>query len=161
MRLCFMGDFESIHLRRWIKHFIEQGHQVSLLSYSGESVQMEGLEVHSLVEDSSGEPQRLPSKPPPSRTREWAHRLLPFGLLTARMSLKWLRHGIKKKLQEIQPDILHGHFLVEHGLYAAITGFSPLVVSAWGSDLLLHPQSSLINRLLVSYTVKRSCRFDF
>jgi len=72
------------------------------------------------------------------------------------MSLKWLRHGIRKKLEEIQPDILHGHFLVEHGLYAAITGFSPLVVSAWGSDLLIHPQRSLINRWLVSYTVKRS-----
>ena len=156
MRLCFMGNFESIHLKRWIKHFIERGHQVSLLSYSGESVQMEGLEVHSLLENSSGDTQRLPSKPPLSRTREWAHRHLPIGLLTARMSLKWLRHGIKKKLEEIQPDILHGHFLVEHGLYAAITGFSPLVVSAWGSDLLIHPKKSLINRLLVSYTVKRS-----
>ena len=156
MRLCFMGDFESIHLRRWIKHFIERGHQVSLLSYSGESVQMEGLEIHSLLENSSGETQRLPSKSPPSRTREWAHRHLPLGLLTAKMSLKWLRHGIRKKLEEIQPDILHGHFLVEHGLYAAVTGFSPLVVSAWGSDLLLHPQRSLMNRWLVSYTVKRS-----
>ena len=156
MRLCFMGNFESIHLKRWIKHFIERGHQVSLLSYSGASVQMEGLEVHSLVEESSGDTQRLPSEPLPSRTTEWAHRLLPLGLLTAKMSLQWLRHGIKRKLEEIQPDLLHGHFLVEYGLYAALTGFSPLVVSAWGSDLLIHPQSSLINRLLVSYTVKRS-----
>ena len=156
MRLCFMGDFESIHLKRWIQHFIERGHQVSLLSYSSASVQMEGLEVHSLLEDISGDIQRLPSQASPSRTREWAHRHLPMGLLTARMAFKWLRHGIKNKLEEIQPDILHGHFLVEHGLYAAIMGFSPLVVSAWGSDLLIHPQRSLINRLLVSYTAKRS-----
>ena len=72
------------------------------------------------------------------------------------MALKWLRHGIKKKLEEIQPDILHGHFLVEHGFFAAITGFSPLVVSAWGSDLLIHPKRSLIDRCLVRYTVSRS-----
>ena len=72
------------------------------------------------------------------------------------MALKWLRHGIKKKLEEIQPDILHGHFLVEHGFFAAITGFSPLAVSAWGSDLLLHPKRSLIDRCLVRYTVSRS-----
>ncbi len=163
MHLCFMGNLESIHLRRWIQHFIERGHQVSLLSYSGESVQMEGLKVHSLLENGSGDTQPLPSNsaPPtaPPRAPEWAQRLLPFGLLTAKMSLKWLRHGIKKKLKEIQPDILHGHFLVEYGLYAAITGFSPLVVSAWGSDLLLHPQRSLLNRLLVRYTAKRSSLF--
>jgi len=151
-----MGNLESLHLKRWIKHFIERGHQVSLLSYSGGSIQMEGLEVHSLLEDIPADTQRLPSKPPPSRTTEWAHRLLPLGLRTARMGLKWLRHGIRKKLEEIQPDILHGHFLVEHGFYAAITGFSPLVVSAWGSDLLIHPQRSLFNRLLLNYTVKRS-----
>ena len=156
MHLCLMGNFKSVHLKRWIKHFIERGHQVSLLSYSGASIQMEGLEVHSLLEDNSEDTQRLPTGAPPSRTTEWAHRHLPLGLLTAKMSLKWLRHGIRKKLEEIQPDILHGHFLVEHGLYAAITGFSPLVVSAWGSDLLIHPQRSLMNRLLLNYTVQRS-----
>ena len=155
MHLCYMGNFESIHLKRWIKHFIERGHQVSLLSYSGESVQMEGLKVHSLLEGISGDTQRLPSQASPSRTREWAHRHLPFGLHTARMALKWLRHGIKKKLEEIQPDILHGHFLVEHGFFAAITGFSPLAVSAWGSDLLIHPKRSLIDRCLVRYTVNQ------
>ncbi len=157
MHLCFMGNFKSVHLKRWIKHFIERGHQVSLLSYSGGSIQMEGLTVHSLLEKISGDAQRPTNTPTPLfGTKEWAHRHLPLGLLTARMSLKWLRHGIKKKLKEIQPDILHGHFLVEHGFFAAITGFSPLVVSAWGSDLLIHPQRSLINRLLVNYTVKRS-----
>ena len=156
MHLCFMGNFESIHLKRWIEHFIERGHQVSLLSYSGESVQMEGLKVHSLLEDTSGDTQRLPSQASPSRTREWAHRYLPFGFHTARMALKWLRHGIQRKLEEIQPDILHGHFLVEHAFFAAITGFSPLAVSAWGSDLLLHPKRSLINRCLMRYAVSKS-----
>ncbi len=157
MHLCYMGRFESVHLKRWIKHFIEQGHQVSLLSFSGASLQMEGLKVHSLLANCSGD------SPPPTSTptllfgaQEWAHRLLPLGLLTARMSLKWLRHGIKRKLEEIQPDILHGHFLMEYGFYAATTGFSPLVVSAWGSDLLIHPQRSLINRLLINHTLKRS-----
>ena len=157
MRLCYMGRFESVHLKRWIRHFIEQGHQVSLLSYSGAPVEIEGLKVHSLLTDCSGDTQRLSSSPPPlSQTAEWAHRILPLGLLTARMSLKWLRHGIKKKLEEIQPDILHGHFLMEYGFYAAITGFSPLVVSSWGSDLLIHPQRSLMNTLLINYTLKSS-----
>jgi len=156
MHLCYMGNFESIHLKRWIKHFIERGHQVSLLSYSGEAVQMEGLKIHSLLENGSGDIQRLPSNPSPSRTREWAHHHLPFGLLVAKMALKWLRHGIRKKLEEIQPDILHGHFLVEHGFFAAITGFSPLAVSAWGSDLLVHPKRSLFDKCLMRYAVSRS-----
>ena len=128
-----------------------------MLSYSGAPVEIEGLKVHSLLTDCSGDTQRLSSSPPPlSQTAEWAHRILPLGLLTARMSLKWLRHGIKKKLEEIQPDILHGHFLMEYGFYAAITGFSPLVVSSWGSDLLIHPQRSLMNTLLINYTLKSS-----
>jgi L-malate glycosyltransferase len=41
-------------------------------------------------------------------------------------------------LVRIKPDIVHAHCFTGYGFYTAITGFRPLIVSAWGSDILVH-----------------------
>jgi glycosyltransferase involved in cell wall biosynthesis len=38
-------------------------------------------------------------------------------------------------LNDIKPDIVHAHYITKHGFWAAKTGFRPLVLSAWGSDI--------------------------
>jgi glycosyltransferase involved in cell wall biosynthesis len=44
--------------------------------------------------------------------------------------------GLRRVLDEIEPDVFHAHYAVEHGYYGAFADFHPFVVSAWGSDLL-------------------------
>ncbi|MBI3088119.1 MAG: glycosyltransferase [Candidatus Omnitrophica bacterium] len=81
---------------------------------------------------------------------------MPEGLAILRMGFRWLQHGLRRTVREIHPDILHGHFVSEHGFYASLAGFSPLVVSAWGSDIMIYPRASPVNRLLVTYALRRS-----
>lgn len=61
---------------------------------------------------------------------------------------------IRRVLHEIQPDILHAHYATSFGLLAVLSGFHPLVVSAWGSDVLVAPEKSLWLRFVVKHVLQ-------
>ena len=41
---------------------------------------------------------------------------------------------------DLAPDIVHGHYVTSYGLSAAGCGRHPVVMTAWGSDLLVTPR---------------------
>src|SRR4249920_3185949 len=43
-----------------------------------------------------------------------------------------------RALEAFRPDVVDAHFVPNYGLIGALTGVHPLVVSAWGSDLLVN-----------------------
>lgn len=53
---------------------------------------------------------------------------------------------LREVVREIRPDVLHAHAVVPYGRYAALAGFHPLAVSAWGSDISLAPRTSWLLR---------------
>ena len=60
---------------------------------------------------------------------------------------RWLR----RLLRETQPDVVHAHWMPTAGL-ALLYGASPLVVSAWGSDVFrASPLQRLASRLVVRH----------
>jgi glycosyltransferase involved in cell wall biosynthesis len=72
------------------------------------------------------------------------------------MGWRWQRAGLRRLIDQIRPDVLHGHVATEHAFYAALCGYQPLMVSTWGSDVLLHPQESWGYRQIVRYTLRRA-----
>jgi len=64
--------------------------------------------------------------------------------------------NIKKTVKEVDPDILHAHYTSHFGVYGALTGFHPFIVSVWGSDVLRDPKESRIRRYAVSYALKKA-----
>jgi L-malate glycosyltransferase len=46
--------------------------------------------------------------------------------------VRWVR----RLLRELQPDVVHGHWLPGFAFFAAVAGARPLVAMAWGSDVL-------------------------
>ncbi|MBK7852957.1 MAG: hypothetical protein IPJ66_17985 [Bacteroidetes bacterium] len=44
---------------------------------------------------------------------------------------------------------MHAGYLSGYGTLGRISGFHPLIVSAWGSDLLDFPQRSFLHRNLI------------
>jgi len=63
---------------------------------------------------------------------------------------------VKKAVKKIAPDILHAHYVSHYGMYAALTGFKPLVVSVWGSDVLVDPKRSMMKSYVVRYVLKKA-----
>jgi glycosyltransferase involved in cell wall biosynthesis len=63
---------------------------------------------------------------------------------------------VKKAVKEINPDILHAHYVSHYGVYGALTDFKPFVVTAWGSDVLIDPEKSLIKKYVVRYVLRKA-----
>ena len=52
--------------------------------------------------------------------------------------------------------MIHAHYVVEHGFYAALAGRRPLMVTAWGSDVLVAPRHSPLTKAIARYTLRRA-----
>jgi glycosyltransferase involved in cell wall biosynthesis len=59
-------------------------------------------------------------------------------------------------VNKIKPDILHSHYITTYGYLAAISGFHPFILSAWGSDILIDPKQSRIYRFLTEYALRKA-----
>jgi len=65
-------------------------------------------------------------------------------------------HHIQDQLQDLKPDILHAHFISDAGWIGAWTGFHPFIVTAHGSDALIHPGEMKPYRFGNSVVMKRA-----
>ena|SRR5436309_3098452 len=80
-----------------------------------------------------------------------ARRMISFGLSYARSYT-----NLRRIIRSFRPHVLHATFIQTAGLLSAVTGFHPLLLSPWGSDVLGYPRQSPIMRLLTQYVVGRS-----
>lgn len=46
MKICFVGSAKSIHIKRWVKWFVEQGHEIHLISPNYEKI--EGVKIYKI-----------------------------------------------------------------------------------------------------------------
>jgi len=119
MKLCFLAGANSIHTRRWIKYFADAGHEVHLISLGRNSKEpLDNIKFH----------------------------LVPKKFFRPLRPLYYL-FEVKKILRRIKPDILHVHQLWIDGIVADHSGFHPLVVTPWGSDLLIGARSNVKKQL--------------
>lgn len=140
LRIAVLANFESVHARTWARYFALRGHDVHAVSFYPPGRPIEGVQLHALRPAPSVGGMRVGGRMAPRRP-QWAVRLL--------TALRFARAGLARTIREIQPDVLQAHYLVEHGFYAlAAARFRPLVVTAWGSDVLVAPARSRFDRLI-------------
>jgi hypothetical protein len=149
LRLCVLGDLDSIHTRRWMQPFVERGHEVHAVSYYPPSAPVDGVTVHALTAG-SGAGESAAGNVPTKRTLRERLPPTPLRLINA---LRYRRRGLASTIRRIQPHVLHAHYAVEYGFFAATAGFHPLVVTAWGSDILVAAQRSPFTRAIARYTL--------
>lgn len=63
----------------------------------------------------------------------------------------WRVGAARRAVAELNPDIVHAHYVTSYGYLAARCGRHPLVMTAWGSDLLVTPRNSRLLRLLTRW----------
>ena len=149
LRIAVLGDFDGVHTRSWLRWFIERGHDVHAISYYPPRAPLDGVTLHVLRERAAtATPSGAPDAGPGSRA--------PRGLMRLAHGLRYRAAGLQRVVRAIQPDVFHGHFLVEHGFYGALAGFHPYVVTAWGSDVLVEPRRDPISKLIAKWTLGRA-----
>lgn len=133
MRLLYLGNPNTIHVQRWLRHFAEAGHEVHLAAVNSVRVpgdRFAGVHIHDV--SLQHKPTRL------------AHLLEVVRL--------------RRLIGTIHPDVVHAHYVARYGWLGALASFRPFVLTAWGGDVLPR-QGALdmpIARLLTPYALRHA-----
>lgn len=137
MKICFIGAHSHVHMIRWYQFFAERGHEVVLISTTAQEKEtFQGLPVYPF---------------PMPRSGNYFKNLM-AGVVLAPSNIRKL----KMLLDEIRPDLVHVHYINDAALLSVLSGFSPVVLTAWGSDVLISPEKSMIRKFFVKHTLKKS-----
>lgn len=63
---------------------------------------------------------------------------------------------LKRIVKEFKPELLNAHYVTSYGLMGTMSGFHPLAVSAWGSDLLISAKRSSLHRMRAKKALARA-----
>src|SRR5438034_8905208 len=149
LRICLIGNADSIHVQRWARHFSQRGFDVSLLSYYQPRVTFGGNPSVHFVRAREPGARR-------AGTRSVAAMGRFPGMLRLVTAARLRVGGFYRELTRINPDVVHAHYVSDYGFLAALSGRHPLVVGAWGSDLLTDPRLSVITQRLVRWVLTRA-----
>jgi glycosyltransferase involved in cell wall biosynthesis len=151
LRLCVVGDMDGVHTHSWLRYFVERGHDMHGLSYFPPVRPPEGVEIRALRPAAPGGRGASVAISAARLTRR-----LPPSVQRLANLLRYRRAGLKRAVEKVAPDVLHAHYLVEHGLYASTAGYRPYVVTAWGSDVLVEAANSPLNRAIGRFVLRRA-----
>ena len=126
MKICYLANVQSIHTQRWARHFVSRGYQVTVISFQRGAI--DGVTVIDL----------------PSVSAQ------PRLNILLRLSM------VRRLVRDIDPDILHAHYVTSYGFAGALSGRHPLVITAWGSDVFVMPEGSWIYRQIVRFALRRA-----
>ena len=126
MRILFLCDAKSYHTKRWVNHFVDSGHQCYLITLD------KGF-------GTKGKEFFIATKVLPNFLR------YPLCL-----------PGIRRIAERIKPDLVNAHFVPNYGFIGALLKFRPLVISTWGSDVLISPEKSWLHKLRAEYVLRRA-----
>lgn len=121
MRVLYFSDNGSDHNRRFLEKISSFGHEVWFLDFTG------GAPEFAL---------------PPRVTRVVPEKTFPR--FSAPDVMEAFLPELKFWIAELRPEILHAGPVQTCGYLAALSGFHPLIVMSWGSDLLLHAEKSAV-----------------
>ena len=121
MRILFVAPLNSIHSKRWIDFMSGQTcTEVHAATISDMTFEPTAAEIHVLP---------LPPRKE-SRLSYLARTYAPF------------RRRVRELVRHIRPDVIHVHWLdLAHSEFSGWHQI-PLVVTPWGSDILIHPRKS-------------------
>jgi len=62
----------------------------------------------------------------------------------------------RRLIKRIKPDILNAHYITLHGYLGVFSGFHPLILTAYGSDVHTDPQRNPLYRILTKKALKKA-----
>jgi glycosyltransferase involved in cell wall biosynthesis len=160
MRLLFIADGRSPTTHSWLRHWIETGHQVHLVSSYPCEPPFGLASFHIIPVAFSGlagrQTGRSSSSPRNDFIKRFRNHLLSLRYTLGPLSLPSYQTNFRRLLEEIKPDLVHALRIPFEGMLACATPMgTPLVVSIWGNDLTLHARGSSLMARLTRRTLQR------
>lgn len=132
IRLLVMADARSVHTDRWCRYFADEGLEVALFS----------------LEESAGASYRIYQGRRPTG----------IGMIDYRLA----RRDMDAAVKDFHPDVISAHYVISYGWLASFCRACPVVVTAWGSDLLRAARRSILHRRRISRALRQAsyCTVD-
>lgn len=131
MRIAYLSRGNSVYDRRFLEKMLERGHKVYFISYHpSEKVKVEGVENY------------------------FYNYPVMFRFPFARAFQ--VSFHLRKLLKQLGPDVLHTGWIPDHGFFGALCGFKPTLSMPWGSDILIKPKESFMQKIITGFTLRRA-----
>lgn len=126
IRICYIGNPQTIHLQRWINYFINKGHDVHIVTPQPEKIK--GATIHEISYNAFYYIQR-----------SFFYKIRIISYILNIFRKYYLIKRTKKIIDNIKPDIIDAHYLSSYGIFASHLDFHPFIITCWGSDVLIDP----------------------
>jgi len=136
MKVVYFSKDYTTHDWRYLDKLAQTSHQVWYLRLEKGSVELEKRPI----------PQGI-------GVIDWAGGQRPaLGLVNQLRLLPCLRQVLRR----IEPDLVHAGPIQSCGFLSALTGFRPLLLMSWGSDVLMHADRNSLWRWVTRFTLHRA-----
>jgi L-malate glycosyltransferase len=136
IKILLLSDINSGHTQKWVKELSACGITIGIFSFTAPETawyrRFPGLILFSAL---SG---------PKS------------GGLLKKTGYLFSLPGIKRAIRNFKPDLLHAHYASSYGFLGALTGFSPFIISVWGSDIFDFPKRSIFHRMIIENNLRKA-----
>ncbi len=140
MKICYVASGLTIHDKRFLDKYIENGYEIHVISFENTLESRDGIHFYNLN----------------LRTNNKFKNTIPIRyFLFFWRTYKQIRL-LKNLLNQIKPDILHAGWVQTDGFFSALTGYKPFLLMPWGSDILILPKKSFIWRIIAKYTINKA-----
>lgn len=177
MRLCFIADARSPIAQNWIRYFIDQGHEVHVISsypcapniMLGAELQVSPIGLTGLARikhDGSMSSDQM------SKNNNKLIQSLFAEIRSGKLSfisdfiLEWLvpfilyrqSVSLRQRIHDIQPDLVHAMRIPREGITAGLATpeSTPLIISVWGNDFTLWANRNPLYAHQTRLAVKRA-----
>lgn len=135
-RILFLADINSPHTQKWANGLSTDGFEIGIFSFNNCKIEWYTLNkniscLHKSYKKSNG------------------------GVLS-KLYYLFLFPKLIYTIFKFKPNVIHSHYASSYGLLGALTFFKPLIVSAWGSDVMAFPKKNNLQKLILKFVLYRA-----
>lgn len=139
LRLLYIGDPSNTFIQRWLRYFVQMGHEVHLVPYPDSFAfvpdsALDGVQIHHVQS---------------TRFKKWD------GFYKKCLIVKNILL-CRKILQHYPIDIVHAHYISACGWIGSFLSFHPFVLTALGSDVNVDPDRSFFYKSLAGRAIRKA-----
>ncbi len=138
MKVLLLSDINSPHTQKWASALKQKGVETGIFSLTS-------LRLNSTWDTSDIFIFYSSSK------KNIIHKESSWSKIGYLKYVPSLRNAIKT----FSPDIVHAHYISSYGLLSVLSHFQPLVLSAWGSDVMFFPKKSVLHKNVIQFVLKK------
>lgn len=120
MKIVLLANAQSVHIKQWATRLAERDHEIHVVSKDRDAF-----------------------------WNDWAGGTVHWLPLRGIQGYCLNAFAFRRILRSVEPDLVNAHYASGYGTTATLAGFSPTLLSVWGSDVFTFPSGSPLHRALV------------